>query len=93
DAEREFRRVLSFVGLSIDESALSSAVEASRFENMQRQERKQHDQLDVLRDSDASKRFIRKGKSGDWREEFGDQQHDRFIDSHGDALFRLDYIS
>jgi len=93
DAEREFRRVLSSVGVPVDEAALSNAVEASRFENMQRQEREQHDQLEVLRDSDASKRFIRKGKSGSWRKIFNDQKHDRFIDSHGDALLRLGYIS
>jgi len=93
DTESEFRRVLSFTGLSVDEAALSSALEASRFENMQRQERNQHDQLDVLKDSDASKRFVRKGKHGAWKNAFEERYYEAFLDTHASALQRLGYLS
>jgi len=93
DAEHELRRVLSFTDMPVDEPALTSAVEASRFENMQRQERNQHDQLDVLKDSDASKRFVRKGKHGAWKNAFEERYYEAFLDTHASALQRLGYLS
>jgi hypothetical protein len=91
DAMREFRRVLSFTGLPVDDDALGSAVEHSRFENMQRQEREQHDALDVLKDSDGSKRFVRKGEKENWRDIFDEERHNRFFQAHGSAMQRLGY--
>jgi len=91
DAQREFRKVLSFVGLTVEEGVLEEAVEASRFKKMRRQEEEQQEKLDVLRKSDKSKKFMRKGKKKDWGDYFSDEQLRAFIDQHGRALERLNY--
>lgn len=92
DAEQEFLQVLKFANLAVDKNAARSAVEASRFENMQRQEREQQDRVNVLSKSDKSKRFVRKGKRGNWRKIFGKREHERFLKAHGSVLRKIGYV-
>jgi hypothetical protein len=91
DSARELSRVLSFSGIDIDEAAVESAAEASDFKNMQRQEKEQYSEVDVLPKSDSSKRFLRSGKRGDWEAHFSEELLHSFLSKHGDALNRLGY--
>jgi hypothetical protein len=90
DAAREFRRVLEFVPLEVDDEALMGAVEASSFNNMRKQEVEQH-QTTNLRDTDESIRFVRKGKRGNWHDILDDASNQRFFDQYGDVMEHFDY--
>jgi len=91
DSSRELKRVLSFVGMEIQDKAVNQASEASSFDNMRESEKAHHDKALGLDDSDSSRRFIRKGERGDWRNFFNEYCHERFLRVHGEALRRMGY--
>jgi hypothetical protein len=88
DAETELRRVLNFAELEVEETAVKSAVEASAFENMRRKE-EDHREKTGLPDGDPTKKFMRKGKQGNWKKYFDEDTHEKFLDVNGEALKRI----
>jgi len=92
DAKRELRRVLSFAGLETDGERIRSAVASSRFENMQRQERRQQDKTPGLAKSDRSKQFIRKGRKGDWYSYMSKSENNRFVSENMSIMKELKYV-
>ncbi len=92
DTAREFQRVLDFAGLNRVEKKIEMAVEASQFEKLQKQEQKKHDEVPGLEGSDSSKRFFRKGQSGDWENHFDESDYDYFIKTNKEVLDRLGYL-
>jgi hypothetical protein len=93
DAETELRRVLEFAGVELREKAITSAVEASSFENMKETEEKERNRIDRLKDDEPTKQFMRKGQAGEWREYFDDQMNRRFLGVHETALLQLGYMT
>jgi len=87
DTAAETRKLLLFLGLSVDPEALSSAISFGRFEKMQARERT------TLRNAekDVDSLKVRKGKVGGYREELGDEDIayvERYLDDHLDRRMR-----
>ncbi|MEM9451246.1 MAG: sulfotransferase domain-containing protein [Cyanobacteria bacterium P01_E01_bin.6] len=91
DTEYEFRKLLDFCDIPIDENRLLSAIETSKFENMRKLE--EQEEKFAQNWGDPSIRFVRKGGSQNWKEYFTDDLLNTFITVHGNALARLDYIT
>jgi hypothetical protein len=87
----ELTRVLKFANLPIDSNRLISAVKSSEFGNMQKLEK--HELVRAPGDIDPTIQFVRKGQIEEWRELFNEQLLADFIDCHGSALERLNYLS
>jgi hypothetical protein len=87
DTAAETRKLLLFLGLSVDPEALSAAVSFARFEKMQARER--NTPRNAEKDVDSLK--VRKGKVGGYREELGDEDIayvERYLDDHLDRRMR-----
>lgn len=72
DPEGELARLGSFLGVDLenDPDILSRAVEGSRFESMKAQ-------AEEMAGKEVG--HLRKGKSGDWRNHFGDELAQEFM--------------
>jgi hypothetical protein len=89
DPAAALRSVLAFAGIDRDSSAITSAVEAARFDRMQTQEdrfvprelRKRNDE-----------RFFRRGRPGAWREEVDGAVALAFEARYGAVMRALGYV-
>lgn len=86
------KRVLSFSNIDFDMQKAKAAVEASSFKNMQKQEDSQKENIERFKSSNTGIRFVRKGKTGEWKNFFTAEAEKKFVEVHGDALRRLGYI-
>lgn len=83
--------ILNFLNLDCDYKEIESAIDWASFENMKRLEKKQQNHVELFKGSNKNINFVRKGKSGGWREELSDE-HIKIIKEHfGDLLIELEY--
>lgn len=85
-----FSRVLAAAGLAIDEPRLLRAIEYSRFERLQGQERAAGF---IERQPKATAPFFRSGRSGDWRHHLTADQVRRLVEAHGEVMQRFGYLT
>jgi hypothetical protein len=84
-------RVIEFCGLKVDENKIVAAIETSDVRRMQSLEKKQHNDVSLLSNSDPSMLFVRKGIVGDWKNYFSTLMLDQFMDSFGEVLHDQGY--
>jgi hypothetical protein len=83
-----FEKAVQFSGLEYGREEILNALEASSFEELQRQEKE-----DGFKEkSTSSDMFFRKGEVGSWREELTEKQAKRIIDHHRTVMQRFGYI-
>jgi len=70
DTERELRKIVSFLGLHVDEERIAHALQQGAFDNM-----KKSDSVNQSRFS-GNKDFIRKGKVGGWVDVLNERQNE-----------------
>lgn len=92
DTVREFTRIVEFSQIPLRQEDILSAVEASKFSEMQKLEKIQVDLFERFKNSDQSIKFIRKGKVGAWQDWFDDDLLSHIIGKHGEVMQRLGYI-
>jgi aryl sulfotransferase len=90
DPPREFSRMLAASGLAIDQPRLVQAIEQSRFERLQAQERAAGF---TERPAIATAAFFRDGRSGSWRDHLTADQVRRLVDVHGPVMQRFGYLT
>jgi hypothetical protein len=90
DPVRAFTRILTAVGLGVDQQRLLRAIEDSSFERLQTQERAAGF---TERHPKATAPFFRSGRSGDWRNHLVSAQVRRIVDAHGEVMQRFDYLT
>jgi estrone sulfotransferase len=88
DAGKVLRAVLDFAGVRYTNRAISSAVEASRFDRMRAAEERfgVHGKA-----GDQRERFVRTGRIGGWRQEMGPQEQRVLEQKYGDVMRQLGY--
>ncbi len=85
DPVKQFTSVVETTGLPADEAKLKRAIEASRFDELQSQERQVgYSGRDVL--------FFRKGVKGDWKEALPEDLSKKVISDHGKVMGFLRYL-
>jgi hypothetical protein len=86
--EETFTEAVRFAGLAVDSSRIRKAIEFSRFEELQAQERKSGfgEKMPLARS------FFRKGEVGSWREKLTADQAAAIVASHGDVMRRFGYL-
>ena len=87
DCLKQVKRIANFLGLERTEDQLQSASEKSSFDNMKRLELKKG----RLYKEDGPNVFMRKGKAGDWRDFFGQDEKSVFKSREGHVLIKLGY--
>ncbi len=88
DPLTHFGAVARFLQLPDDDAALQRAIEATRFDELSRQE-----QAAGFRErSPRAERFFRKGRAGGWRDELDGAQVQRLVDAHGPVMRRFGYL-
>ncbi len=93
DAESELRRVLEFAGIEVQKKRLTSAVEASSFENMKKTEVKERELGRIENTQDKKvKWFMRKGETKEWKSKFDKKMVNLFNNVHENALDNLGYV-
>ncbi|HVL68894.1 MAG TPA: sulfotransferase domain-containing protein [Vicinamibacterales bacterium] len=90
DPRVEFARVLAASGRPVEGPRLERAIERSRFEALQAQER-HFDFRERPQYSTGS--FFATGTSGGWRTVLSDAQVGRIVDAHGSVMRRLRYLA
>ena len=84
-----FEKAVRFSGLEYGREEILKALEASSFEELQRQEKENG----FKEKSSASEMFFRKGEVGAWREELSEAQAKRIIDNHRIVIQRFGYLN
>lgn len=92
DAERQLKAVLEFSKVEINKAAVHSAVKASTFKNMRKQEESDRANIDRLEEDRQGTRFMRSGQQEEWRKYFDRDMHRGFVKNHRTALKRLGYL-
>ncbi len=83
-----FEKAVGFSGLEYGRKEILKALEASSFEELQRQEKENG----FKEKSPSSDLFFRKGEVGSWREELSEAQAKRIIDNHRIVMQRFGYL-
>jgi hypothetical protein len=89
DIESSVTAMLDFLGIKVEASALSQAIEFARFENMRRLEAEGYFKSDAMRvvGSDAEARKVREGRIGGYKE-YMSEEDITFVES---AIRRIGY--
>lgn len=90
DTEHELNRIVQFLGLTDEDLAtsVSQAVEASRFEKLQKIENEKGFQ----EKPEKAQRFFRSGRSGEGKELLSDELQSILIEHQADAMRELGYL-
>jgi hypothetical protein len=89
DTEQQLARILTFLGFSPDRAAIMRAVENNSVGKVQKKEDAARET--VFRNHRPDIRFVRKGKSGGWRDELEPADVRLIQDVMGETLARLGY--
>jgi len=92
DPFREIEKLACFIGLQPTAEQISKAVEKSSFDKMRQIEEKKG-LGPILDKGNPQIRFVRKGGSGNWREELGGEEKALIKKRYGNALIRAGYES
>ena len=87
DCPKQLKRIASYLDLERTENQLSLASEKSSFDNMRRIELVKG----RLYKDQGPEVFMRKGKSGDWKDFFGQEEKAFFKSREGHILIKLGY--
>jgi len=88
DPLQTFRGAIRFAGLDHDDSQVAAALEESRFEKLQQQERDKGFRERYPR----SKVFFREGKAGAWRNKLTEEMVAKVIADHGEVMRHYKYL-
>jgi hypothetical protein len=86
--QETFGAIVRFVGLEYDAARLQRALEFSKFEELQAQERRDNFNERPPR----APNFFRQGKTGTWREILSDAQVSKIVDAHRDVMQQFGYL-
>lgn len=88
DPAFHFGRATKFLKIEKTSEDIEKAVEATRFDKLQKQEA-EHGFSERPR---RSKQFFRNGKAGSWHEELPSEWADRIIEAHSETMRKFGYI-
>ncbi|MCF8466328.1 MAG: sulfotransferase domain-containing protein [Sneathiella sp.] len=83
-----FGGMARFLGIDPSDGQLKKAIEFSSFDAVRRQE----DEKGFREQSDKNEKFFRVGKSGQWKDVLSDEQVNRIVDCHHQAMKRYGYL-
>ena len=83
-----FERLLSFLNLSYNKEEIKSAIDKSRFKNLQKNE----SEKGFREQTSKEVSFFWKGESGNWKKYLSSLQKDRILKEHGEVMNRLNYL-
>jgi hypothetical protein len=86
----EVDKALRFIGLQCTEDQIRRAIDACQFSKMKSIEKRKGLGV-VLKGKTTSSSFVRKGKSGGWRDEFGEQEKTIVKTQYGSTLIKCGY--
>jgi hypothetical protein len=86
--QKQFSRVLSFLGLDRDQSRLKKAVKHSSFGSLREQEKRNG----FVERSPNSRRFFRSGRKNQWVGVLTDEQVARLVGDHRNMMERFKYL-
>lgn len=90
DTQGSMEAILGFLGVAVDRKALLNAIRNNEFQRMRVKEDR-NPQLG--KSGDESRRFVRTGAVGGWRDQLTGEQLARIEDKAGKMLARLDFES
>jgi hypothetical protein len=88
DPHDAFARVVSHIGLPLDEDLLDRSIRFASFDELRKQENKGG----FIENSEKQERFFRSGKSGQWQDVLSDDQVERVQRAHGKVMRRYGYL-
>lgn len=83
-----FKSALEFSGVTVDDSLVEKAVEATTFNALRDQEKKNGFKENLGK----GQKFFRRGKSGLWKKELDPKLAQRILDKHGPMMEKFGYI-
>lgn len=87
DTAKQLERILSFAGVKPDHDIIDRAVYSSSFSQMQKMETIQHDACPTLSHvKNKEIKFVREGRSGQWRDYFSHEALELFMKRNEDVL-------
>lgn len=86
--EKEFSRLLQFLGIDRDRARLKRAIQFCSFLEMRKQEKQQG----FIERSPNSRRFFRTGKKNQWRTALSREQIGQITEAHRDEMQRFKYL-
>lgn len=89
DTPGQLTQVMRFLGVDVEPQALARAADESSFKRMRNAENANSEYQQ--KKLDKKENFVRKGRSGTWREELSDVSHQMVLDKYGPVMERLGY--
>ena len=86
DPLNTFSRACEAIGLPLDQDRIARAIEFSRFEQLQQQEKE-----NGFRERPSNRPFFRSGQSNSWRTQLPSPVAKRIVDEHGAVMHELGY--
>lgn len=86
--QKEFAKILGFLGLKRDPPRLKRALKNSSFKNLQAFEQRDG----FIERSPSSKRFFRSGRKNQWPGVLSDEQVSRLVSDHGPMMEKFKYL-
>ena len=93
DTENVARQMLKFIFGSYNEEKMKKDVQATSFEQMAGNEKKERMLLQRNAASDPSISFVRKGQPGDYKHYFSEKMEKELLHAFGSTMKRLNYIN
>jgi estrone sulfotransferase len=90
DGLAQIRRLCGFLGLESTDEEINRVLELTKFNKMRKIEENQG--LGYMGDGKEGQRFIRKGKSGDWKVYFDQKTKELFKSKYQFVLERMGYV-
>lgn len=82
-----FKKAINFVGLKASDEKIKQAVEFSRLEELQKQEKEKG----FREKSPKAMSFFRKGNAGDWKTELTNGQVNQLVEQHKETMQKYGY--
>lgn len=91
NTENEVEKILDFINIDRSRSEIRNAITWTSIDNMKKLEKDQSDEVEYLNNKNNCNKYIRKGKTKDWKNVLSRRHIKKINDNCGKLLYELGY--
>jgi len=91
DTYKEIKRINDFLGLNRNEEEINEVIRLSSSDSMKKLEKKQENEWSLTKNSNKDIKFVRKARSGYWKDELPIEINNKIVDAWGRQMKEYGY--